>query len=192
MPFQSTDSAIAQPQIAVLLSRHGCVNRQIRDLHRSFMVEDFYGVTYIAADTETLLLTKVMPFTPIKLADAKLEDYDALLLPNCAYRFPAKRLRQFVREWDLSNRPMVAIGRSLGLLARLRLLEGRHVTAGNSLTRRLVRKFGGLLVERELVEDGALLTAQRSEYLVPFLLDTLRGMTPKQPHWARHPLPLAA
>jgi protease I len=104
------------------------------------------------------------------LADARVEDFDALLLPGDA---TPERLRgnedavDFVRRFWSTGRPVAAIEEGIELLRVAGVLEGVRVTSPPAFRHHL-QNAGALWVDEDLVADGPLITARNASQVEEF------------------------
>ncbi len=105
------------------------------------------------------------------VADAKVADYDGLVLPGGVANPDALRLDadavQFVRDWFAANKPAGAICHAPWVLVEAEVLEGRTVTSWPSLATD-IRNAGGTWVDEEVVVDAGLVTSRNPDDLPAF------------------------
>jgi len=112
------------------------------------------------------------------VADARAADYDALVIPG-GYspdhlRIDADAVR-FTREMAAANKPVAAVCHAPWLLIEAELARGRTVTSWPSLKTDLVNA-GAQWVDREVVEDGNIITARKPADLPAFVDAILRHL----------------
>jgi protease I len=106
-----------------------------------------------------------------KVADARADDYDALIMPGGTVN--ADRLRmdddvlRFVRDVFAANKPVGAICHAPWTLVEAGLVEGRTLTSYPSL-RTDIRNAGGTAVDEEVATDGSLVTSRNPGDLPAF------------------------
>ncbi len=107
----------------------------------------------------------------VTVADAKIEDYDALVLPGGVANPDALRTDDaavsFVRDFFASGRPVAAICHAPWTLIEAKVLDGRHLTSWPSLQTD-IRNAGGEWTDEELVIDGNLITSRNPDDLPAF------------------------
>ena len=102
--------------------------------------------------------------------EANPADYDALFIPG---GYSPDRLRindkavKFVRSFMQNDRPVFAICHAPQLLITADVLRGRKVTGWKSIAQD-VKNAGAQYVDREVVEDGNLITSRGPEDLKAF------------------------
>lgn len=111
-------------------------------------------------------------FTPdLKVAEAKADDYDALLLPGGTLNADAMRLdddaRALVREFLTAEKPVAAICHAPWLLIDAGVAEGRKLTSFTSVVPDL-KNAGANWVDEEVVVDGSLITSRNPNDLEAF------------------------
>jgi protease I len=113
-------------------------------------------------------------------ADARSQDFDAVMVPG---GHAPDRLRtdpdmvRLVREMNDADKPVAAICHAASLLIEAAIVSGRTLTSWPSVKTDVVNA-GGNWVDRELVEDGNLITSRRPDDLDVFcraLLQRLDG-----------------
>ncbi|MEO5745382.1 MAG: type 1 glutamine amidotransferase domain-containing protein [Terracoccus sp.] len=107
----------------------------------------------------------------VTVADAKVEDFDALVLPGGVANPDALRLDadavSLVRDFVASGRPVAAICHAPWSLIEADVLKGRRLTSWPSLQTD-IRNAGGEWVDEELVIDGNLITSRNPDDLPAF------------------------
>ena len=97
------------------------------------------------------------------LAQARVEDYDALLLPGGLFNPDRLRINeravQFVKAFAMSNRPVAAICHGPWTLIEADALRDRRVTSWPSLKTDL-RNAGAIWVDGEVIEDRGIITSR--------------------------------
>ncbi len=105
------------------------------------------------------------------VADASVEDYDALVLPGGVANPDALRLDKdavaFVRDFVASGKPVAAICHAGWMLAEAEVVSGRRVTSWPSLETDL-RNAGATWLDEPLVTDGNLITSRKPDDLPGF------------------------
>ncbi len=112
---------------------------------------------------------------------ARVEDYDALVLPggvmNPDYLRLDPRAVEFVRSFMRSGKPVAAICHGPWTLIEADVVRGKRVTSYPSL-RTDLRNAGAQWSDEEVVIDSNLITSRRPEDLAAFsraVVDSLRG-----------------
>jgi protease I len=113
------------------------------------------------------------------VADASIDDYDALVLPGGVANPDALRrdraAAQFVQDCVESGKPVAAICHAGWMLAEAGVARGRTVTSWPSLQTDL-RNAGAQWVDQEVVTDGNLITSRKPDDIPAFtnaLLESL-------------------
>jgi protease I len=105
------------------------------------------------------------------VADASVDEYDALLLPGGVANPDALRLDEkaveFVRAFVESGKPVAAICHAAWMLAEAGVVDGRTVTSWPSLQTDL-RNAGADWVDKEVVTDGNLITSRKPDDIPAF------------------------
>ena len=102
----------------------------------------------------------------LTVAEAKAEDFDALLLPGGVRNPDALRVHEeviaLIRDFDRQQKPIAAICHGPWLLVEADLVRGRTVTCWPSI-RTDLRNAGGKLVDEPAVTDGNLVTSRKPD-----------------------------
>ena len=113
------------------------------------------------------------------VANASVEDYDALLLPGGTVNPDKLRLDKsavtFVRDFVTSGKPVAAICHGPWTLVEADVVSGRTLTSYQSI-RTDLRNAGANVVDQEVATDGNLLTSRSPDDLPAFcqaIIDTL-------------------
>src|SRR3954453_14697755 len=105
------------------------------------------------------------------VADASVDDYDALLLPGGTVNPDKLRMDQravdFVREFFNSGKPVAAICHGPWTLVEAGVLSGRRITSFPSL-RTDLRNGGAHVVDEEVVVDDGLVSSRSPDDLPAF------------------------
>lgn len=105
------------------------------------------------------------------VADTKVEDFDALVLPGGVANPDALRLDkaavQLVRDFVAAGYPVAAICHAPWLLVEAGVVAGRRLTSWPSLQTD-IRNAGGEWVDEPLVIDGNLMTSRNPHDLPQF------------------------
>jgi protease I len=105
------------------------------------------------------------------VADASVDDYDALLLPGGAVNPDKLRMNSdavdFVRSFFESGKPIAAICHAPWTLAEADVVRGRRMTSWPSI-RTDLRNAGAEVVDQEVVIDGQLTTSRSPADLPAF------------------------
>ncbi len=112
------------------------------------------------------------------LADAKVDDYDALVLPGGVMnpdhlRMDAKAV-EFIREFAASERPVAAICHGPWTLVEAGAVKGRTFTSWPSLKTDL-KNAGATWVDEEVVVSGHFISSRKPDD-IPAFAKTLIGM----------------
>ena len=115
------------------------------------------------------------------VADASVEDYDALVLPGGVANPDALRLNGdavgFARDFVESGKPVAVICHGPWTLVESGVVRGRRLTSWPSLQTD-IRNAGGEWVDEQVVRDGNLISSRKPDDLPAFnqaLLDALAG-----------------
>lgn len=99
----------------------------------------------------------------LALGDARVEDFDALVLPGGQINPDILRTNEkavdFVRDFFNSGKTLAAICHAPWLLVEAGVIEGRNVTSYTSI-KTDVENAGGNWEDREVVTDQALITSR--------------------------------
>jgi len=105
------------------------------------------------------------------IAEARVEDYDALLLPGGVMNPDFLRLDPravaFVRNFVASGKPVAAMGHAPWVLIEADVVRGRRMTSYRSL-RSDLKNAGARWVDQEVVVDGNLVTSRWPDDLPAF------------------------
>lgn len=123
----------------------------------------------------------------VSLAEARAEDYDALLLPGGVMN-PDKLRRdkdalEFVQAFDEQQKTIAAICHGPWTLIDAGLVAGRQLTSYHTLQTDL-RNAGAEWVDKKVVVDGNLITSRQPDDLPAFIEQVIKAM-------ARHPIDTA-
>jgi protease I len=114
--------------------------------------------------------------------DASSRNYDALFIPG---GYSADKLRandnviSMVREFMSREKPVFAICHGLQLLISACMLAGRRVAGRKSLAQDIANA-GGILSDRRVMVDGALITCSSDEDLPAFINACLQKLSTEQ------------
>src|SRR5215467_6592721 len=117
--------------------------------------------------------------------DVGVDEFDALVIPG---GYSPDQLRtdpemvEFVREFVHSGKPVAAICHGPWMLAESDVIDGRTVTSWPSIKTDLINA-GAKWVDREVVEDGNVITARKPADLPAFteaILRQLEGDIPER------------
>lgn len=105
------------------------------------------------------------------VADASVDDYDALLLPGGTVNPDKLRMDEhavaFVREFFDSGKPIASICHGPWTLLEAGVVSGRRLTSFPSL-RTDLRNAGATVVDMQVVVDGGLITSRSPDDLPAF------------------------
>lgn len=119
--------------------------------------------------------------TEKSIRDVSVDDFAALVIPG---GYSPDHLRQdpqmvsFTRDFLASGKPLAAVCHAGWMLAGADVLDGRTVTSWPSIKTDLINA-GARWVDRELVEDGNLITSRKPDDLPAFsdaIVRQLEGM----------------
>jgi protease I len=115
----------------------------------------------------------------VTTADARVDDYDALVLPGGVANPDQLRLDaeavQFVGDFARSAKPIAAICHGSWTLVEADAVRGRTLTSWPSLQTD-IRNAGGQWEDRAVVEDGNLITSRKPDDLPEFNAALLRQL----------------
>jgi protease I len=107
----------------------------------------------------------------LTIAEAKAQDFDALVLPGGVINPDALRANRFavdlVRAFVAAKKPVAAICHGPWLLVEADVLKGCSATGWKSI-RTDMRNAGATLSDKRVVTDGAIITAQAPEDVEEF------------------------
>ncbi|GAB2514753.1 type 1 glutamine amidotransferase domain-containing protein [Lysobacter humi (ex Lee et al. 2017)] len=116
----------------------------------------------------------------LELADAKADEFDALVLPGGQINPDKLRIDpaavDFVRAFDRAGKPLAAICHAPWLLVEAAVVDGREVTSWPSVRTDLTNA-GARWADREVVVDGHLITSRKPDDVPAFtraIVDALR------------------
>lgn len=113
------------------------------------------------------------------VSDARVEDFDALVLPGGVANPDALRLDDlavgFIRDFVASGKPVAAICHAPWVLVEADMVRGRRVTSWPSLRTDLTNA-GAEWVDERLVVDGNLLTSRNPGDLPAFISGLLEAV----------------
>ena len=114
------------------------------------------------------------------VADASVEDYDALLLPGGTVNPDKLRLDKaavaFVRDFVDSGKPVAAICHGPWTLVEAGVVSGRTLTSYASI-RTDLRNAGADVVDQEVATDGNLITSRSPDDLPAFCAAVVETLT---------------
>ncbi|WP_020399540.1 type 1 glutamine amidotransferase domain-containing protein [Kordiimonas gwangyangensis] len=106
-----------------------------------------------------------------KVMDAKVGDYDGLVLPGGVHNPDALRMDEpavaFVKEFFKQHKPVAAICHGPWTLVEAGVVDGREMTSWPSLRTDIINA-GGSWVDREVVVDEGLVTSRNPDDLDAF------------------------
>ena len=107
----------------------------------------------------------------LRIADARAEDYDALVLPGGVINPDALRTNAdaiaLIRAFVRAGKPVAAICHGPWLLVEADVVRGRRVTAWPSI-RTDLRNAGGEVIDQAAVIDGNILTSRSPDDVSAF------------------------
>jgi protease I len=117
----------------------------------------------------------------LKIADAKLDDYQALVLPGGQINPDILRINpdamKVVKAFIDSGKPVAAICHAPWLLVQADAVRGLNVTSYKSI-RKDVENAGGKWVDKEVVADQGIITSRSPDDLkafVPKIIEEVQG-----------------
>ena len=114
------------------------------------------------------------------VGDASMDDYDALVLPGGVANPDALRTDEtavaFVRDFVASGKPVAAICHAPWTLVEAGVVQGRTLTSWPSLQTD-IRNAGGEWVDKEVVQDGNLITSRNPDDIPAFNDALLEALT---------------
>lgn len=106
------------------------------------------------------------------LAEASVDDYDALLIPggfiNPDLLRQSAEAREFVRGFDAAGKPIATLCHGPWLLASAGLTQGRRMTSWPGVRDDMVNA-GATWLDETVVRDGNWLTSRGPQDMVPFV-----------------------
>jgi len=115
------------------------------------------------------------------VADASVDDYDALLLPGGTVNPDKLRMDEtavgFVRDFVATGKPVAAICHGPWTLAEADVVRGRRLTSWPSI-RTDLRNAGAEVVDEELVVDGQFTTSRSPDDLPAFCAGIVEQFSP--------------
>ena len=118
----------------------------------------------------------------LTLSEAEAGEFDALLLPGGQMNPDILRMEEkavrLVKDFCAQGKPVAAICHGPWLLAEADVLQDKTVTSWPSI-RTDLRNAGANVVDREVVEDGNLITSRNPDD-IPAFSDALIKMLQKQ------------
>lgn len=115
----------------------------------------------------------------LTIAEARVQDYDALILPGGVINPDALRTNRFavelVRAFVGARKPVAAICHGPWLLVEAGVLKGRTATGWKSI-RTDMRNAGADLSDERVVSDGLVITAQAPEDIAAFTEALIRAI----------------
>ena len=143
---------------------------------REILMDKGAEVTLASLDTETIMGTvhdePGKSITPdITIADARADDFDALLLPGGVGNPDRLRTEEsvvaLIKAFDAAKKPVAAICHGPWLLVEANIIRGKTVTSWPSI-RTDLRNAGGEVVDREAVTDGHIVTSRKPDDVPAF------------------------
>jgi protease I len=105
------------------------------------------------------------------LDEANAEDFDALLLPGGQINPDIMRMNEdaieLIKDFDSAGKPIAAICHAPWLLVEANIVDGKTVTGWPSIRTDLMNA-GADVVDREVVQDGNLITSRKPEDIPAF------------------------
>lgn len=151
------------------------------------MKEAGHEVTVIGAKTDVYTSKHGIPVrSDLAIANARIEDYDALIIPggyapDHMRRSPA--MVKFVRDMHESGRIVAAICHAGWMLASAGIVLGKRVTSFSSI-RDDMEHAGAKWVDEEVVQDGSIITSRHQSDLPAFCRTILSALAVAKPQLA--------
>lgn len=105
------------------------------------------------------------------LGDASADDFDALLLPGGQMNPDILRMNEdaieLIKDFDAAGKPIAAICHAPWLLVEANMVDGKTVTGWPSIRTDLMNA-GADVIDREVVQDGNLITSRKPEDIPAF------------------------
>jgi len=123
----------------------------------------------------------------VKLSDARIEDYDGLLLPGGVLNPDQLRMEpkaiEFIRAFFESGKPVAAICHAPQLLIEADVVRGRTLTSYPSIRRDLMNA-GAHWVDQAVVVDNGLVTSRKPDDIPAFNIKMIEEFAegPHRPH----------
>lgn len=121
------------------------------------------------------------------VAKAKVEDYDALILPGGQINPDKLRMDksavEFVEKFVASGKPVAAICHGPWMLVEAGVVKGKTMTSWPSIHTDLINA-GAKWVDKEVVEDGNLITSRKPDDIPAFSRKVIE-MVAKRPQLAK-------
>lgn len=119
----------------------------------------------------------------VSLDEARASDYDALVLPGGVMNPDKLRLHdeaiEFIRDFGRTGRPLAAICHGPWTLINAGLVDGKRMTSWPSL-RVDLENAGATWQDREVVEDGNLVTSRKPDDIPAFTHALIRALEHRQ------------
>ncbi|HEU4820435.1 MAG TPA: type 1 glutamine amidotransferase domain-containing protein [Qipengyuania sp.] len=107
----------------------------------------------------------------LTLDEASADDFDALLLPGGQINPDILRMNEdaieLIKDFDSAGKPIAAICHAPWLLVEANIVDGKTVTGWPSIRTDLMNA-GADVVDREVVQDGNLITSRKPEDIPAF------------------------
>jgi len=132
---------------------------------------------------------KVKP--DLSVDQAKAADFDALVIPggySPDHLRTSLKMVGFTRELFMAGKPVAAVCHGPWMLVEADVLDGRMVTSWPSVKTDLINA-GARWVDREVVEDGNMITSRKPDDLEAFSAAILRQLSGKVADRARPSTP---
>ena len=132
---------------------------------------------------------KVTP--DVSVDQARAADFDALVIPggySPDHLRTSLKMVGFTRELFMQDKPVAAVCHGPWMLVEADVLDGRMVTSWPSIKTDLINA-GARWVDREVVEDGTLITSRKPEDLEAFTAAINRALSGKIADRARPAIP---
>lgn len=114
--------------------------------------------------------------------DAGVEDFEGLLIPG---GYSPDKLRahpepvRFVREFMKVGKPVFSICHAPQLLITAQVLQGRKITGWTSIIQD-IKNAGAEFIDKEVVEDGNLISSRNPADIPAFVEASLRKLRPSE------------
>ena len=174
------------PKRVMILGTDGFEQSELEQPRRRLEEAGFETIVVSPKDEEIKGWEKGDWGRPVKvdltIDEAEASDFDALLLPGGQINPDKLRMEEkavrMVREFNEAGKPVAAICHGPWLLAEADVIDGKTVTGWPSI-RTDLRNAGAEVVDREVAQDGNLITSRKPDD-IPAFSDALIGALQQQ------------
>lgn len=174
------------PKRVMILATDGFEQSELEQPRRRLEEAGFETIVVSPKDEEIKGWEKGDWGRPVKvdltIDEAEASDFDALLLPGGQINPDKLRMEEkavrMVREFNEAGKPVAAICHGPWLLAEADVIDGKTVTGWPSI-RTDLRNAGAEVVDREVAQDGNLITSRKPDD-IPAFSDALIGALQQQ------------